>query len=104
MPDRTLIHQNEEVTASELERRLSVLESLMSHPGWKLIRDVMVREKDLLEDQYTDPNFPESRTGYARGVLYTAKRCIRLPEVLAQSIVQTLQLEAEVDTHANDPA
>jgi hypothetical protein len=104
MSSNIIIHQNEEVTVSELERRLQVLDSLMSHPGWKLCRDIMQRERDLLDDQYCDPNFPESKTAYARGALFTSKRCINLPEALAQSIAQTLQLEADVGVHANDPA
>lgn len=99
-----ILFQGEELTIGQMEARLGHLDGLMSHPGWKLIRDLMEREKELLTYRICQPNFPEGETAFSRGAIYAAMKFIDLPVVLADEIVDTLKLNAAVDVQANDPA
>lgn len=96
MSEKIFIGQ-EELDPSQVEARIQHLDNLLSSPGWKLMKELMEKERDNLVYRICQPDFPENETAFSRGAIFAANKFISLPENLAHELSRSLRFYDEAN-------
>lgn len=92
---------------AKLERDLSALRELKSHPGWQLLAGVIEKEVVAAAMQFADnPLMSEKEIDFRRGAIYATRNLLTAVDALIQRaendvlLASATNMQAQFPTHA----
>ena len=85
----------EELSDSEILRRINLIKEFKETDGWKLMQKQMEAESDVINRRFMGLGIDKEVLDYYRGALFTVDKLLNMPESMLKMLEDTLKLRKQ---------